>query len=100
MTAEMVVLDRKSPCPRHLCCELGSDRVPMCIDDSSVFRSVWRCHGSLPDCWLTVAGMRTNGVLLLHGTAGSAADLVQANFFDALYGAGEPLRLGRHGWLG
>jgi homoserine O-acetyltransferase len=30
-----------------------------------------------------------NGVLLLHGTAGSAADLAQAAFFDALYGAGE-----------
>jgi homoserine O-acetyltransferase/O-succinyltransferase len=37
-----------------------------------------------------------NGVLLLHGTAGSAADLVQAAFFDALYGAGEPLDLSRY----
>jgi homoserine O-acetyltransferase/O-succinyltransferase len=37
------------------------------------------------------SGVIINGVLLLHGTAGSAADLVQAAFFDALYGAGEPL---------
>jgi len=37
-----------------------------------------------------------NGVLLLHGTAGSAADLAQAAFFDALYGAGEPLDLSRY----
>jgi homoserine O-acetyltransferase/O-succinyltransferase len=34
--------------------------------------------------------------LLLHGTAGSAADLVQPGFFDALYGAGEPLDLSRY----
>ena len=34
-----------------------------------------------------------NGVLLLHGTAGSAADFAQAAFFDALYGAGQPLDL-------
>jgi homoserine acetyltransferase len=38
----------------------------------------------------------TNGVLLLHGTAGSAADLAQPAFFDALYGAGEPLDLSRY----
>jgi homoserine O-acetyltransferase/O-succinyltransferase len=31
------------------------------------------------------SGAITNGVLLLHGTAGSAADLAQAAFFDALY---------------
>src|SRR5271166_835828 len=42
------------------------------------------------------SGAIVNGVLLLHGTAGSATDLVQANFFDALYGAGEPLDLGRY----
>jgi homoserine O-acetyltransferase/O-succinyltransferase len=42
------------------------------------------------------SGAIANGVLLLHGTAGSAADLVQANFFDALYGAGEPLDLSRY----
>src|ERR1700733_8852879 len=41
-------------------------------------------------------GAITNGVLLLHGTAGSAADLAQAAFFDALYGAGEPLDLSRY----
>jgi len=41
-------------------------------------------------------GAITNGVLLLHGTAGSAADLAKAEFFDALYGAGEPLDLGRY----
>src|SRR5271170_5059167 len=37
------------------------------------------------------SGAITNAVLLLHGTAGSSADLAQAAFFDALYGAGEPL---------
>src|SRR3984885_4455790 len=42
------------------------------------------------------SGAITNGVLLLHGTAGSAADLAQAAFFDALYGAGEPLDLSRY----
>ena len=42
------------------------------------------------------SGAITNGVLLLHGTAGSAADLVTADFFDALYGAGEPLDLSRY----
>jgi homoserine O-acetyltransferase/O-succinyltransferase len=35
------------------------------------------------------SGAIANGVLLLHGTAGSAADFTQAAFFDALYGAGE-----------
>jgi homoserine O-acetyltransferase/O-succinyltransferase len=30
------------------------------------------------------SGAITNGVLLVHGTAGSAADLVQANFVDVL----------------
>ena len=34
------------------------------------------------------SGAIVNGVLLLHGTAGSAADYAQAAFFDALYGAG------------
>ena len=42
------------------------------------------------------SGAIVNGVLLLHGTAGSAADVVQTNFFDALYGAGEPLDLSRY----
>ena len=42
------------------------------------------------------SGAIANGVLLLHGTAGSAADFVQAAFFDALYGAGEPLDLSRY----
>ena len=42
------------------------------------------------------SGAIANGVLLLHGTAGSAADLAQAAFFEALYGAGEPLDLGRY----
>jgi len=41
------------------------------------------------------SGAITNGVLLLHGTAGSSADLVTPGFFAALYGAGEPLDLGR-----
>src|ERR1700728_3842939 len=42
------------------------------------------------------SGAIANGVLLLHGTAGSAADFATAAFFDALYGAGEPLDLGRY----
>ena len=42
------------------------------------------------------SGAIANGVLLLHGTAGSAADLAQAAFFDVLYGAGEPLDLRRY----
>jgi homoserine O-acetyltransferase len=42
------------------------------------------------------SGAITNAVLLLHGTAGSAADLVTADFFDALYGAGQPLDLSRY----
>ena len=42
------------------------------------------------------SGAIANGVLLLHGTAGSAADLVTAAFFEALYGAGEPLDLSRY----
>jgi homoserine O-acetyltransferase/O-succinyltransferase len=42
------------------------------------------------------SGAIVNAVLPLHGTAGSAADLAQANFFNALYGAGEPLDLSRY----
>jgi homoserine O-acetyltransferase len=42
------------------------------------------------------SGAITNAVLLLHGTAGSSADLTKAEFFDALYGAGEPLDLSRY----
>jgi homoserine O-acetyltransferase/O-succinyltransferase len=42
------------------------------------------------------SGAITNGVLLLHGTAGSSADLVTPAFIDALYGAGEPLDLGHY----
>jgi homoserine O-acetyltransferase/O-succinyltransferase len=42
------------------------------------------------------SGAIANGVLLLHGTAGSAADFAQLAFFDALYGAGEPLDLSRY----
>src|ERR1700677_2064367 len=42
------------------------------------------------------SGAIANGVLLLHGTAGSAADFVQDTFFDALYGAGKPLDLSRY----
>jgi hypothetical protein len=37
---------------RHLGCELGSDRVPMGIDDCPVFRSVRRRHGNLLNSWL------------------------------------------------
>src|SRR5208337_2615094 len=42
------------------------------------------------------SGAIANGVLLLHGTAGSAADFAQAAFFDALYGAGKALDLSRY----
>ena len=35
------------------------------------------------------SGAIANGVLLLHGSAGSAADLAQPAFFNALYVAGE-----------
>src|SRR5271154_4104637 len=42
------------------------------------------------------SGAIGNGVLLLHGTGGSAAGLAQAAFFDALYGAGEPLDRSRY----
>src|ERR1700723_2446710 len=42
------------------------------------------------------SGAIANGVLLLHGTSGSAADFAQTAFFDALYGAGEPLDLSRY----
>jgi homoserine O-acetyltransferase/O-succinyltransferase len=42
------------------------------------------------------SGAIANGVLLLHGTSGSAADFAQAAFFDALYGAGQPLDLSRY----
>jgi homoserine acetyltransferase len=42
------------------------------------------------------SGAVINGVLLLHGTAGSAADLAQPAFFNTLYGAGEPLDLNRY----
>jgi len=42
------------------------------------------------------SGAIANAVLLLHGTAGSAADFAQAAFFDALYGAGQPLDLSRY----
>jgi len=41
-------------------------------------------------------GAITNAVLLLHGTSGSAGNFVQPAFFDALYGAGEPLDLSRY----
>src|ERR1700684_425101 len=41
-------------------------------------------------------GAIANGGLLLHGTAGSAAALVKVDFFDSLYGAGEPPALSRH----
>jgi homoserine O-acetyltransferase/O-succinyltransferase len=41
------------------------------------------------------SGAIANGVLLLHGTAGSAADLAHPAFFDALYGVGEPIDLTR-----
>ncbi len=48
------------------------------------------------DCATRVAMRHSEGQIVLHGTAGSAADFAQAAFFDALYGAGEPLDLSRY----
>src|SRR3984957_10360409 len=59
--------------------------------------------GSLKLHYLTLGAARRdasgaidNGILLLHGTEGAADDLGRAAFFDALYGAGEPLDLSRY----
>jgi homoserine O-acetyltransferase len=42
------------------------------------------------------SGAIINAVLMLPGTGSSSADFVRPTFFDALYGAGEPLDLGRY----
>jgi homoserine O-acetyltransferase/O-succinyltransferase len=66
------------------------------FDDGESLASLKLHYLTLGAARRDASGAITNGVLLLHGTAGSAADLVQVNFFDALYGAGEPLDLSRY----
>ena len=66
------------------------------FDDGETLASLKLHYLPLGTPHRNASGAITNGVLLLHGTAGSAADLVTADFFDALYGAGEPLDLSRY----
>jgi homoserine O-acetyltransferase/O-succinyltransferase len=66
------------------------------FDDGGTLASLKLHYLTLGTPRRDASGAIANGVLLLHGTAGSAADLAQAAFFDALYGAGEPLDLGRY----
>src|SRR5271169_2698717 len=66
------------------------------FDDGETLASLKLHYLTLGTPSRDASGAIANGVLLLHGTAGSAADLVQAAFFDALYGAGEPLDLSRY----
>jgi homoserine O-acetyltransferase/O-succinyltransferase len=66
------------------------------FDDGETLASLKLHYLTLGSPSRDASGAITNAVLLLHGTAGSAADLVQAGFFDSLYGAGEPLDLGRY----
>ena len=66
------------------------------FDDGETLASLKLHYLTLGTPHRNASGAITNGVLLLHGTAGSAADLVTADFFDALYGAGEPLDLSRY----
>ena len=62
------------------------------FDDGETLASLKLHYLTLGTPRRDASGAIANGVLLLHGTAGSAADLAQAAFFDALYGAEEPLR--------
>ena len=66
------------------------------FDDGETLASLKLHYLTLGTPRRDASGAIANGVLLLHGTAGSAADLAQAAFFDALYGAGEPLDLSRY----
>src|ERR1700689_1460223 len=66
------------------------------FDDGETLASLKLHYLTLGTPRRDASGAIANGVLLLHGPAGSAADLVQANFFDALYDAGEPLDLSRY----
>lgn len=42
------------------------------------------------------AGNITNAVMILHGTGGSGRQFLQPQFADELYGAGQPLDIGRY----
>ena len=66
------------------------------FDDGETLASLKLHYLTLGTPRRDASGAIANGVLLLHGTAGSAADLAQAAFFEALYGAGEPLDLSRY----
>jgi homoserine O-acetyltransferase len=66
------------------------------FDDGETLASLKLHYLTLGTPRRDASGAITNGVLLLHGTAGSAVDLVQPDFFDALYGVGEPLDLNRY----
>ena len=66
------------------------------FDDGETLASLKLHYLTLGTPRRDASGAIANGVLLLHGTAGSAADLAQAAFFDALYGAEEPLDLSRY----
>jgi homoserine O-acetyltransferase/O-succinyltransferase len=62
------------------------------LDNGETLASLKLHYLTLGTARRDASGAITNAVLLLHGTAGSAADLVKADFFDALYGSGEPAR--------
>ncbi|MGA2999251.1 alpha/beta fold hydrolase [Bradyrhizobium sp.] len=66
------------------------------FDDGGTLASLKLHYLTLGTPRRDASGAIANGVLLLHGTAGSAADLAQAAFFDTLYGAGQPLDLSRY----
>jgi homoserine O-acetyltransferase len=59
------------------------------FDDGEILASLKLHYLTLGMPRRDASGAITNGVLLLHGTAGSAADLAWPTFFDALHGAGE-----------
>ena len=80
------------PKPNHAFVELHD----FAFDDGEKLPSLKLHYLTLGTPRRDASGAIVNGVLLLHGTAGSAADLAQAAFFDALYGAGEPLDLSRY----
>ena len=56
------------------------------FDDGETRASLKRHYLTLGTPRRDASGAIANGVLLLHGTVGLAADLAQAAFFDALYG--------------
>jgi hypothetical protein len=67
---ELVVYQMKyfpAACLRHLGCELGSDRVPMGIDDCPIFSLVRQCHGSLLNSWFAVDRRQTLSISCAEG---------------------------------